>query len=152
MSRITCLIIFSGSSARSTMSFRFARINVLTRSKSPMMNLLSKTKCCEPLKTWKKTAAYPLPSKISLGQQVQAPNSRRKVHQPRQRKDAERDSLLKRADRPAQKLVKEETDRHDHENPNNEKFFFPVHCHPPKAIWRPRQVRKDLPGRSDRYD
>src|ERR1700732_1671195 len=36
MSIITCLIIFSGSSARSIMSFRFARINVLTLSKSPM--------------------------------------------------------------------------------------------------------------------
>jgi hypothetical protein len=35
------LIIFSGSSARSTMSFRLARIKVLTRSKSPMVLLLS---------------------------------------------------------------------------------------------------------------
>src|SRR4051812_26603412 len=32
ISRMTCLIIFSGFSARSTMSFRFARINVETRS------------------------------------------------------------------------------------------------------------------------
>src|SRR6202040_742232 len=42
MSRITCLIIFSGSSARSIMSLRFARIKVPTRSKSPMVFLLSK--------------------------------------------------------------------------------------------------------------
>src|ERR1700739_289481 len=41
ISRITCLIIFSGSSARSIMSLRFARIKVLTRSKSPMVMLLS---------------------------------------------------------------------------------------------------------------
>src|SRR5580698_5447043 len=41
MSIITCLIIFSGSSARSIMSFRLARINVLTLSKSPMTFLLS---------------------------------------------------------------------------------------------------------------
>src|SRR5215472_3970491 len=38
MSRITCLIIFSGSSARSIISFRLARIRVLTRSKSPMVS------------------------------------------------------------------------------------------------------------------
>src|SRR5882757_8944654 len=42
ISRITCLIIFSGSSARSIMSFRFARIKVPTRSKSPMIFLLYK--------------------------------------------------------------------------------------------------------------
>src|SRR5271169_5447305 len=41
MSIITCLIIFSGSSARSIMSFRLARIKVPTRSKSPMTFLLS---------------------------------------------------------------------------------------------------------------
>src|SRR5208282_3829996 len=41
MSRMTCLIIFSGSSARSIISLRLARIKVLTRSKSPMVMLLS---------------------------------------------------------------------------------------------------------------
>src|ERR1700689_5568422 len=41
MSIITSLIIFSGSSARSIISFRLARINVLTLSKSPMTFLLS---------------------------------------------------------------------------------------------------------------
>src|SRR5580658_2090848 len=40
MSRITCLIIFSGSSALSIKSFRFARISVATRSKSAMVLLL----------------------------------------------------------------------------------------------------------------
>jgi len=34
MSRMTCLIIFSGSSARSTRSFRFARTSAATRSSS----------------------------------------------------------------------------------------------------------------------
>src|SRR5882724_3937032 len=132
MSRITCLIIFSGSSARSTMSFRFARIKVLTRSKSPMMHLLSKSKYCKPLKTLKKNRRLPVAFKISLGQQVQAPNPHRKFHQPRQRNQAERNHLLKRVDRPAQEVVKQESDRHHHENPSNEKFFFPGHCHPPK--------------------
>src|SRR5271169_3026090 len=42
MSRMTCLIIFSGSSARSIISLRLARIRVLTRSKSPMVMLLPK--------------------------------------------------------------------------------------------------------------
>src|ERR1700730_6559832 len=41
MSRMTCLIIFSGSSARSIMSLRLARIKVLTRSKSPIVVLPS---------------------------------------------------------------------------------------------------------------
>src|SRR5579862_4288078 len=41
MSIMTCLIIFSGSSARSIMSFRLARIKVPTRSKSPIVILLS---------------------------------------------------------------------------------------------------------------
>src|SRR6516225_2406937 len=41
MSRMTCLINFSGSSARSIMSFRLARIKVPTRSRSPMVMLLS---------------------------------------------------------------------------------------------------------------
>src|SRR5207245_1436340 len=41
---ITCLIIFSGSSARSIMSLRFARMRVPTRSKSPMVILLSTSK------------------------------------------------------------------------------------------------------------
>src|SRR5215813_10022555 len=36
ISRITCLIIFSGSSARSIMSLRLARISVPTLSKSPI--------------------------------------------------------------------------------------------------------------------
>src|ERR1700686_1424348 len=40
MSRMTCLMSFSGSSARSIMSFRLARIKVLTPSKSPMTFLL----------------------------------------------------------------------------------------------------------------
>src|SRR5258708_33649567 len=44
ISRITCLIMLSGSSARSIMSLRFARIKVLTRSRSPMMILLSNRK------------------------------------------------------------------------------------------------------------
>src|SRR6267378_2081246 len=45
ISKITCLIIFSGSSARSIMSFKFARIKVPTRSKSPMIFLLHKKPC-----------------------------------------------------------------------------------------------------------
>src|SRR5882724_3064349 len=56
ISRITCLIIFSGSSARSIMSFRLARIRVPTRSKSPMVFLPSDElrmprcgKCCREL-------------------------------------------------------------------------------------------------------
>src|SRR3954466_10333182 len=36
MSRITCLIIFSGSSARSIKSLRFARTSVATRSSTAM--------------------------------------------------------------------------------------------------------------------
>src|SRR5271166_4745349 len=38
MSRITCLIIFSGSSALSIRSLRLARTNVETRSSNAMMN------------------------------------------------------------------------------------------------------------------
>src|ERR1700721_3934995 len=37
MSRMTCLIIFSGSSALSIRSLRFARMSVETRSKSAML-------------------------------------------------------------------------------------------------------------------
>src|SRR5579862_689293 len=40
MSRITCLIIFSGCSALSIRSFRFARTNVETRSSNAMMDSL----------------------------------------------------------------------------------------------------------------
>src|ERR1700730_10371709 len=128
---MTCLIIFSGSSARSTMSFRFARINVLTRSKSPMMHLLSNNKTANFSRHQKNAAAYPLPSKTRLRQQVQAANPRRKLHQPRQRNQAERDCLLKCPYLTTQKVVKQESDRHHHENPNNEKSFFHVHGHPP---------------------
>src|SRR5882762_252926 len=137
MSRMTCLIFFSRSSSRSTMSFRFARIKVLTRSKSPMMNLLSITNYCEPFKTSKKTATYPLPSKTCLRQQVQAANTGRKLRQRRQRNEAERDHFLKRVDRPAQKVVKQKTDRYHHENPNHEKFFIHGHCHPPRPPGAP---------------
>src|SRR6266850_2489083 len=152
MSRITCLIIFPGSSARSTMSFRFARIKVLTRSKSPMMHLLSKSKYCKPLKTLKKNRRLPVAFKISLGQQVQAPNSRRKLHQPWQRKEAERDCLLKRPDRPAQKLVKQKPNRHHYENPSNERSFFPVHCHPPRPFGVLGMAARTCRDGSDRYD
>src|SRR2546423_4317481 len=50
MSRITCLIICSGSSARSIASFRFARIKVPTRSKSPMIVLPSNQSSIPPAK------------------------------------------------------------------------------------------------------
>src|ERR1041385_7647123 len=40
MSRITCLSIFSGSSAFSTRSLRFARMSALTRSMSDIVYLL----------------------------------------------------------------------------------------------------------------
>ncbi len=40
MSRITCLIIFSGSSALSMRSLRFARTKVATRSSSAMVDSL----------------------------------------------------------------------------------------------------------------
>src|SRR5438132_273941 len=46
MSMMTCLIIFSGSSAWSTRSLRFARMRVDTRSKSAMRILLSRP--CSP--------------------------------------------------------------------------------------------------------
>src|SRR5580700_6381793 len=42
ISRITCLIIFSGSSALSMRSFKFARTSVDTRSSSAIIVLLSK--------------------------------------------------------------------------------------------------------------
>src|ERR1700691_281575 len=45
MSRITCLIIFSGSSALSIRSFRFARTSLDTRSSSAIMFLLRKLDC-----------------------------------------------------------------------------------------------------------
>src|SRR5882724_2637261 len=143
---MTCLIIFSGSSARSTMSFRFARIKVLTRSKSPMMNLLPTPIDANHSNPQTKAALarrYLVGPPSEAGrssdsrQKIHAANPRRKLHQPGQRNKTERYSLLKRPDRPAQIVVKQESDRHHHENPNDEKFFFPGHCHPPRAFSAP---------------
>src|SRR5712664_707779 len=151
MSRITCLIIFSGSSARSTISFRFARIKVLTRSRSPMMNLLSKTKYCKPLERSKENRRLMGRSSDSR-QKIDAPNHRCELHQPWHRKDAERDDSLKRVDRPAQKVVKQKTGPHHRENPNHEKFFIHGHCHPPGPFGVLGRSARACRDGSDRYD
>src|SRR2546421_4841344 len=130
MSRITCLIIFSGSSARSTMSLMFARIKVLTRSKSPMMNLLSRTKRCQPLKLFRENHAPPDP-KAKSEEEARAPNCCCQFRHTRQENQVQRDGPAKRINRASPKVVEHKTNCHHHEKPNEEKFFFAAHGHPP---------------------
>src|SRR5882762_1110244 len=147
MSRITCLIIFSGSSARSTMSLMFARIKVLTRSKSPMMNLLSRIDDAKHSKPFHDNQAR-LPALQSASEYgVHAVHSRRELREAQQRNESQRNGPAKRVDRARPKVVEHKTECHYHKNPKKKKLFFRAHGHPPETIWRPRQVRKDLPGR-----
>src|SRR5258708_26681589 len=104
MSRITCLIIFSGSSARSTMSLMFARIKVLTRSKSPMMNLLSRTNDANHSKPSNNNQAR-LPALQSASEQeVHAVHSGRDLREAQQRNKSQRNSPANRVDRAPPKM------------------------------------------------
>src|SRR5216683_1702467 len=134
MSRITCLIIFSGSSARSTMSLIFARISVPTRSKSPMIDLLSRTKRCKPLLPFKDNRMRLPAPQTKSGPEVHAANSRRKLRKARQRNEVQRDGPAQCIDRACPKVMEYKTECHHHEKPNEENFFFHAHGHPPRPL------------------
>src|ERR1700730_1420778 len=133
MSRITCLIILSGSSAWSIMSFRFARIRVLTRSRSPMMILLSD--CDKPFTSRATTQNRGSPEKKRL-QTKQEPRESTEGREP------ERKTIFQCHLRVSGKLRDQKLHYHHREYPQDQKDFSHGHGLFPqrqkKALGRPR--------------
>src|SRR5882762_10296805 len=83
---------------------------------------------------------------------MHAGNSCRELRKGRQRNEVQRDSLAKRMDRACPKVAEYKTERRYHEKPNEEKFFFHAHGHPPRPIGRPGGLSQAHRDGSDRYD
>src|SRR5215467_8766074 len=107
MSRITCLIIFSGSSARSIMSLRFARIKVPTRSKSPMVFLL-------PRKSLR----------------MRAKQDRRGHLEDDPRNNAKSTEIFDAGEDSRHQVADQERHQHRTEDPDNQKLFLECHLIP----------------------
>src|SRR5260370_28201690 len=133
MSRITCLIIFSGSCARSTMSLIFARIKVLTRSKSPMVNLLSKPIDANH-SNFKDGRVRLATSQTESRQEVHAENYSCKLRKAGQTNQVQRHGPAKRTDRARPKVAEYKTGHQHDEKPKEENFFFRTHGHPPRPF------------------
>src|SRR5260370_17793377 len=137
MSRITCLIIFSGSSARSTMSLMFARIKVPTRSKSPMMSLLSKPNDANHSNLSKPIESACRPRMLNQGRKCRPQIPATNFASPSKETMFSAAALPREIDRACPKLVEYKTERHRHYDPNEEKIFFHIHAHPPQHIGLP---------------
>src|ERR1700722_2156797 len=146
MSIITCLIIFSGSSARSIMSFRLARIKVLTLSKSPMTFLLSNGRKLLLPKRNKNFKATTRRHKTLLGAGLMQMPSQQ-MQEGGNISKAERRHLLRQVDRSSQEMPGGESNHHGAEDPEQQEFVFPRHGHPPTAIKRPGGLVRAHRGR-----
>jgi len=65
---------------------------------------------------------------------VHAENSCRQLRKARRGNEVQRDSPANRVDRGYPKVAEYKTKCHHHKKPNEEKFFFHAHAHPPKPF------------------
>src|SRR6266478_3736289 len=133
ISRMTCLIIFSGSSARSIRSFRFARINVPTRSKSAMRILLSE-KLKPAARSGNKTEKPAAPA-VRRGRWQNRELQKRGdgMRHRRNRTEAQRGEAVNRQDHEAKKVAQEKRNGHREKDPQDHEFFLDRHVQPPKC-------------------
>src|SRR6266436_5464154 len=80
------------------------------------------------------------------GQEADTANSCRKFRKARRRNQVQRNGPAKRIDCACPKVAEYKTECHRHEKPNEEKFFFHAHGHPPRPFGAPVGIQ-NAPGR-----